>query len=214
MITVIIRDNGEPRVIQLTYENIWKELKDIPGAELVVATDWFDAVKNVKNKFVCLVEADCLVSSGYFNSLAGHMRKNPQLGKLGILSTATAVNNWAVKFFGYSLGDGYSQGVIPNKEKKATSLGFYTLQVAYIPGSIIRTHMLQDMLEMLEANSSWQEDLVFMSTMLSIGFWRKNWMINIAPNSTYCTTEEYVNDIGKFETQTVDLAKKFVKESI
>lgn len=214
MITVIIKDNGESSVIDFTYENLWRELKDIPGAEIIVTKDWFEKVPEVKNKFICLAEADCLVNSGYFTSLVGHIKKNPQLGKLGILSSSTAVNNWAVKFFGYHIDDEHSRGVVPNREKKSNNLGFYTLQIAYLPGAIIRTGMLQKALVSSGANPSWQEDLVFMSTMLSLEFWRRNWMINIAPNSAYCTTEEYVNDIGKFELEINGLVEKFAKESI
>jgi hypothetical protein len=42
MITVVIKNDGEPKVIQLTYQNLWKELKDIPGAELKINADWFE----------------------------------------------------------------------------------------------------------------------------------------------------------------------------
>lgn len=214
MLTVIIKNDGEENVVKLTYENLWKELKHIPDAELVVSDNWFDALDKAKTKFVCLVESDCLVNSGYFDSMVGHLRKNPQLGKLGVLSSATAVNNWAVRFFGYHLGDNYSDGVIPNRDKKDTKLPFYTSQIAYIPGAVIRTGMFKTILKDIDAANSWEKDLVYMSTMISLGFWRHSWMVYIAPNSTYCTTEDYVNDIGKFDSGAGVLAQKFAKESI
>lgn len=63
MITVIIRHEGEDNVIKLTYENLWRELKDITGASLRVSPTWFGALEEVKTKFVCFVESDCLVLS-------------------------------------------------------------------------------------------------------------------------------------------------------
>ncbi len=215
MFTVVLKHNGEENVIKLTYENIWKEIKNIPGAEIIVSNNWFNSLSKVKkNKFVCFVEADCLVNSGYFTSLVGYIKKNPQLGKLGILSTSTAVNNWAVKFFGYNVGNNQSDGIIPNKAKKETSLPFYTSQIAYIPGALIRVSMLKEVLDDVKVNASMEQDLVYLSTLLSLGFWRRNWMVYIAPNSTYCTTEDYVNDIGKFDHGAKDLVGKFVKESV
>lgn len=213
MFTIVIKDNGEPSVTRMTYENLYKEVKDIPGAKLLIDKDWLKAAQNVKTKWVCFVEADCLVNSGYFSSLAGYIKKNPQLGKMGILTTSTAVKNWAVKFYGYSLGDNYSDGVIPNKDKKATSLPFYTMEVAYIPGSVMRTSMLATVLKENERSETWN-DLVYLSTQISIAFWNHNWQIYLAPNSTYCTTEDYVNDIKHYELDTKELASKFATESI
>lgn len=214
MFTVLIRDNGEEKVTRLTYENLYKELRNVPDSDLIITKNWFDAVGDVKTKFVCLVEADCLVNSGYFDSLAGYIKKNPQLGKLGVLSSSTAVTNWANKFYGYSLGNNYSDGVIPNKDKKGTQLPFYTSQIAYIPGAVMRTQMFKTVLQDIEAANSLEKDLVYMSTMISLAFWRHNWMIYLAPNSTYCTTEEYVNDIGKFDSGAGVLKEKFAKESV
>ena len=42
VITCILKNDGEDNVVQLTYENLWKELKDIPGSELIVSESWFD----------------------------------------------------------------------------------------------------------------------------------------------------------------------------
>ena len=77
MLSVVILDSNEPNVIKLTYENLFKEIKQIPDAELLVSPDWFDALPAINNKYVCFVEADCLVSSGYFSSQIGLFQKNP-----------------------------------------------------------------------------------------------------------------------------------------
>mgnify|MGYP003450299095 FL=1 len=104
MLSVVILDDGEPNVIKLTYENLHKETKQIQDSELIVAKDWFDALSVIKNKYVCLVEPDCLVSSGYFSSQMGLFKKNPYMRKLAMLSSATGVNNWANRVYGYKLG--------------------------------------------------------------------------------------------------------------
>jgi hypothetical protein len=64
MVSVVIRDNGEQSVIQYTFEKLYTELKDILGSELLVKKDW--EIAHIKNRFVCFVEPDCLVSEGYF----------------------------------------------------------------------------------------------------------------------------------------------------
>lgn len=224
MVTVIIRDNGEPNVIKLTYENLWRELKSIPDAELRVQTSWLDGLQEVKTKFVCFVEADCLVSSGYFDSLAGYIKKNPQMGKLAILSSSTAVDNWAVRFYGYRLGNNYSDGVIPTKDKKNTKAPFYTIPIAYIPGAFLRLNLLRQIIDevgfplyspnKVSTEEDRSEDLVYLSNQLSLGAWRKNWMVYIAPSSTYVTTDKSVNDIGRFDPKPGDLVQKFAKELI
>lgn len=223
MLTVVIKDNGEPNVIKLTYENLWRELRNIPNSKLEVSSSWLDA--DVKSKYVCFVEADCLVSSGYFNSQLGLFQKSPDIRKLAVMGSSTAVNNWGNRIYGYSLGDNYSDGVIPVKEKKATVP--YPVQIAYIPGAIIRLTSLKHLLDELKLSNGIENDLIYFSTQLSLGFWRlgggggKNHpqgqsgaRVHINPNATYVTTEEYVNDIGKFDTEAGDLVGVFHKESI
>lgn len=213
MITVIIKDNGEPNVIKLTYENIWRELKDIPDAELVVAEHWMDAI-NPKNIYTCFLESDCLVSSGYFSSQLGLFKKNPMFRKLSMLSSSAAVNYWHNRFFGYTTGNDYTEAVIPVREKKSRSV--YPVRVGYVPGAIMRTSMLIEALKETEANPTWEDDLVFFSTKLSLAFWQQGDgnPVHINPNTTYVSTEEYVNDIGKFEHDGEGLLAMFKKESI
>lgn len=215
MITLIIKDGGEPSVIRLTYQNLYNETKDIDGAKIVVHEDWTKALDRVDTKYVCLVEPDCLVSSGYFSSLLGYLKKNaPELNKFAVLSSTTAVNNWAVRFYGYNLGNEFSDKVVPNRVKKSTKLPFYTLQIAYIPGAIIKTEFLKQILRETTLPNRWYDDLVYFSTQLSLGFWKHSWMVYLAPSPTYVTTEDYVNDIGDFKLKEAGLLSKFAKESI
>lgn len=214
MITVVIRDNGERNVVQLTYENLYKELKDIEGSDLIVSEDWFNTMPRIKNKYVCFVEADCLVSSGYFSSQLGLFKKNPYFRKLAMLSSAVGVNEWGNKFYGYMMGQKYDDEVQPIRIKKSNTV--YPIQIGYFPGSIVRVNMLARAMETLKPNSSWQDDLVFLSTKFSLAFWSQGDgnRVHINPNTTYVTTEDYVNDLGVFEHGGERLLKMFQKESI
>ena len=222
MLSVIIKNNGENSVIQLTYENLWKELKDIADAELIVSEDWFEPLHRVKNRYICFVEADCLVNSGYFTSMMGLFKKDPFLRKLAMLSSVTGVNDWANKFYGYQIGNNHADGIIPVTEKKSNKV--YPIQIGYFPGSILRVNMLKELLKELKPKSGWQEDLVFLSTQISLGIWSggigdKEWAfsgnrVHINPNSTYVSTEDYVNDIGKFEHEGNKVYDLFKREGI
>lgn len=217
MITVAIKDNGEPKVVQMTYENLFKELKDIPGSDLCVVDDWFDAIPRAsrhKNNFICFVEADCLVNSGYFTSMMGLFKKNPYFRKLGMLASGVGVNNWANKFYGYSIGSVYSDGVIPNREKKSNSV--YPVQIGFVPGAIIRVNMLDKALRDLKAVKGMQEDLVLFSTRVSFAIWQQGDgnRVHLSPGTTYVSTEDYINDIAHFDPHAGKLVEKFKKESI
>lgn len=219
MLSVVIKDGGEPSVVALTYQNLWKELKDITGAELLVSTDWFATLPKIKNLYVCFVEADCLVNSGYFTSQLGLYQKDRRLRKLAMLSTATGVNNWANRFFGYSIEKhwkGVDSAAIklpfiePNRQMK--SRGVYPIQIGYVPGSIIRVRTLRELLKTVRPSS----DLRRLSTDISLGFWRMGDgnRVHINPNSTYVSTEEYINDLGTFDPKADDLMEMFRRESI
>lgn len=215
MLKVAIKNSGEDKVIQLTYENLYRELKDIPGSELVVVDHWFDAVSKTKNNYICFVEADCLVSSGYFTSQLGLFKKNPYFRKLAMLSSSTGVNDWANRFYGYSLGDNYADGIIPNRNKKSSQV--YPVQIGYVPGSLVRLSMLRRVLGDLKLSNGLEEDLVHFSTVLSLAFWAQGDgnRVHLNPNTTYVTTEDYVNDLGKFTLPgSAELKQKFERESI
>lgn len=215
MITILIKDNGEKKVTDMTYELLYRELKDIPNAEMRVVKDWVESLPEVKTKLVCFVESDCLVSSGYFSSLLGTLKKNSyELNKMAVLASTTAVKNWAVRFYGYNLGNSYSERIVPNLTKKQTKIPFYTIQIAYIPGAIMRTNFIRQIVKECNLPRNWYDDLVFFSTTVSLTLWKHNWMVYLAHNPTYCTTEDYVNDISVFELEDKTLLKKFKAESI
>ncbi len=215
MLSVVILDGGEENVIKLTYEQLFKELKSLPETELIVAKDWFDALSVIHNKFVCFVEPDCLVNSGYFSSQMGLFKKSSQLRKLAMLSSSTGVNTWANRVFGYCLGNDYSDGLIPVKEKHSSAV--YPVQVGFLPGSIIRVEQLKKALASLNMNNHKAVDLVTLSALVSLEFWRQGDgnRVHINPNATYVSTEDYVGDIHKVPAEVPEkLVAMFKQESI
>lgn len=215
MLTVVIKDSGEDRVTQLTYENLWRELKDIPDSELLVLKNWSDGLEGIMNKYICFVEADCLVNSGYFTSQLGLLKKDTYFRKLAMLSGVTGVNNWANRFYGYRIDAGHGGKVTPILQKGSSAVN--PVQIGYFPGSIIRVKMLRNTLKLLQDyEKKGKDDLVKLSTDISLAFWRQGDgnRVHLNPNAVYVTTEEYVNDLGRFDVDIKDLAGKFDRESI
>lgn len=222
MLSVIIKDGGEPNVIQLTFEQLYKELKDIPGSELLIKSDW--DVSDIKNRYVCFVEADCLVSEGYFKQL---IKSFDMLSpRVVALSPATAVKYWDNQIYGYNLSVQQNTVTIPIRKAKSRQKP-YQVQIAYVPGTIIRTVSLKRILKGLNIDNL-QADLVYYSLLVSLGIWQSGittdakhplgqlgTQIYMNPNACYCTTEDYVNDIGQFdEVLDGNLLSLFSTESI
>lgn len=214
MLTVVIKDNDEPRVTQYTYEHLWRELKDISGAEILILKDWVKGLDDIQNKYICFVEADCLVSSGYFTSQLGLLKKDPYFRKLAMLSSVTGVNNWANRFYGYSIDEEHNKVVRPNLHKRSGVVD--AVQIGYVPGSIIRVNMLKKAISHPDVIKAIEKDLVLFSTVLSLAFWRQGDgnRVHLNPNAVYVTTEDYVNDLGQFTVNADDLLEKFERESI
>lgn len=231
ILTVIIKDNGEPKVVKYTYTALWNELKGIPGVALIIADSWFQGLQKVnpKTKFVCFVEADCLVSSGYFESLLGLMNKIEDHRHIAVLSPATAVRVWVNRIYGYGFHDKIGDSLVPRLDPKYAMP--YPVQAAYIPGALIRLTMLQRYMEEHSLPRDIEVDLQRMSIMLSFGFWLQHVnngigeRVYVSPNTVYATTEEYVNSIydidsndfndidtlkGMFRSQSIGLLERNV----
>lgn len=217
MLTTIILNNEEPKVVEYTYELLWRELKDIENADLIISDNWFDDLEGIKNKFVCFVEADCLVNSGYFQSQVGLLQKNKYFRKLAMLASGVGVNAWHNKFYGYRLRIEKDEMVQPEKLKHSNTV--YPIQIGFVPGAIIRKKMLVDAMDTLKLSMGTGSDLLLLSAMLSLEFWGQGDgnRVHINPNTTYVTTDTTVNDLGHFD-DVFKVSKKvkdiFVKESI
>lgn len=218
MVSVIIKSCGEPSVTQFTFEHLYKELKDITGSELLIKDEW--NILDIKNRFVCFVESDCLVSEGYFRKQIEAF--NLLSPRVVILTSSTAVKYWDNKIYGYALSAEYGSSVLPNRKQKTSRP--YPVQIGYIPGAIMRTSSLKRLFLPQDTD----KDLVYYSSQISLHAWDRGITVDakhpdgqlgtqvyINPQSTYVTTEDYVNDMGKFD-QAVEgqLMTLFTKESI
>lgn len=219
MVSCIILDKGEQSVVQYTFEKLYTELKDVFGSELLIKKDW--DVSHIKNRFVCFVEPDCLVSEDYFKKqLELFQTLSP---RVTMLSSSTAVKHWDNRIYGYFIED---TKVIPNRKPKANRS--YPVQIAYIPGTIIRTSSLRKLLKQMPLPKGYENDLVYYSSLISLSSWEKGLtfddkhpegqlgsQIYINPNVTYVTTEDYVNDLADFpELLNKKVVRLFEKESI
>lgn len=225
MLTIIIRDNGEPKVTKYTYGLLWNEIKDIPRAQILISKSWLDGLDkmNPKNKFVSFVEADCLVSSGYYHSLIGLMMKHPDYRHIAVLSSSVAVKVWVNRIYGYEFNKDLTDGLIPITEARYRYT--YPVQVGYIPGSLIRVGMLRKLLEARNISKRMEENIPRFSLQLSLGFWGQNInngigeRVYVSPATTYATTDESVNSIIQFyQNRDVEnfelLAKTFRQQMI
>lgn len=224
MLTVILKNCDEPTVIELTMENISKELRNIKDSELILSDKWWGELPMSGNDFVCYLESDCLVNSGYFDSMMGLFKKNPYYRKLAMMSSATGINYWGDRVYGYSVGKEWSDQsqmkgaeglqtlnghVYPIRNKKSSNP--YPVQVGYFPGAIIRVNALKDVIKEVGNH----EDLLELSTRLSFALWDTGRRVHINPNTTYVTTETYVGKKSSFEPKVPTKIKDmFDKETI
>jgi hypothetical protein len=217
MLKVILQTCNEPKVLELTKENIGKELRSVRDSELVVSDGWWGDIPD--SDYVCYIECDCLVSSGYFSSMLGLFLKNPHYRKLAMLCPSTGINYWHDRVFGYFVGREWSDDtnkirtknkhLYPIKDKKSTSP--YPLQVGYLPGSIIRTSALKDIMK----TSIQADNMNELSCKISLAFWDTGRRVHLNPNSTYVTTNLAAGEKSKFDPQlTAKTYNIFKKESI
>ena len=217
MLSVILQTCDEPNVLDLTIDNINKELASVPDSELILSKNYLCHVPD--SEYVCYIEADCLVNSGYFGSMMGLFKKNPYYRKLAMLSPSVGVKYWHDRVFGYNIDREWSKIVdnqqtnnihlYPIKAKKSTST--YAIQVGYMPGSIIRTSALKDVLKKNQCKG----DELEMSARLSLAFWDTGRRVHVNPNSTYVTNLEYVGQKSKFAPIVTDKVHKiFEKEEL
>lgn len=221
MLSVVILNNDEPNVIQLTWENLHRELTGIVGSELLLERNWLNAIPKIKNQYVCFVEADCLVSSGYFSSQLGLFQKNPHFRRLAMMGSATGINNWATRIYGYELTgvwSGPDSSGVQTKNPHINAISEkrsdipYPIEIGYVAGAVIRMSILRSVMEKTKLHHT--NDPVMLSSQLSLAFWRQSARVNINPNSTYVTTNESAKDPGDYNPKGDDLKKAFKKESI
>jgi hypothetical protein len=203
MISVILPNTDEPTVVQLTYENLSRELQSVIGSEIVVADSWAAGVAQCHGDYICLVEPDCLVSAGYFSSNLGLYRKHAHYRKLAMMASCFGVDSWKNRIFHYRLGQiiaGNEQlsttywTLMPQRKKYANTI--YPVQVGFVPGAIFRRTALLGIMGRIDFGNP---DLIDLSTKVSFHFWNTNRRIAINPNTTYVSTDRRLENPGVFD---------------
>lgn len=223
MLTVVIKRSDEPKVIQLTQENIMRELNNIVGSEMLLTDTWQEGLKQVRTPYVCLVEADCVLSSGYLTSNFSLFKKNNPKGggnmKLSMLTSCLGIKTFGNRVFSYKaqfteekdgqLDFGRTR-MAPVIMK--THTGIYPVEVGFIPGAICRMTAIQEIVDTFDWD---QPDLVKMSTELCFHMWHTNRRVESNPNTTYVSNEDNLDKTSLFDVQIpAEVHNIFRRESI
>lgn len=188
MLTVIIRRNAEPTVIQMTEEAIMRELNSINGSEMLLEDTWTAGLRKVRTPFVCLVESDCVLSANFLSSNVGLMDKSGEKGggymKLALLGSCLGVNNFVNRIYNYRIVD---NRLTVERDKLSSSP--YQVEVAFVPGAIMRYSSIKDSVDFLP----WDiKNLVEMSSEICLHLWNTGRRIQVNPNTTYVSSETYL----------------------
>lgn len=186
MLTTILRRNAEPNIIQLTQEIIVGEMSKLNRSEMLTEDSWAEGLKKVRTPFVCLLEADCVLSSGYFWDALEPFREdghNPEKGtggytKLAVISPVVGVESFTNRIYGYGI-----EGDEAYPKSTKDSDGPYHVQIGYVPGAIMRYASIKN------ADVDWDnKDLVRLSAEVCLELWNTGRRVQINPAVTYVSS--------------------------
>lgn len=218
MLTVIIKRNAEPTVIQMTQENVIKELRMINGSEMLLEDTWLQGLKKVRTPYVCMVEADCELSASFLQSNVGLLKRTTQsakgggYNKLAMIASSIGVDTFSNRIFGYRLGrievegEGLINGkawsmtsdrIIPDREQRSKTL--YHTQIGFLPGAVIRYASISGISGIIDKVDWDNKNLVKTSAEVSFHFWQTNRRIKLNPNTVYVSTHEGLEAPSRFK---------------
>lgn len=218
MLTIVIKRNDEPTVIHLTQHTIMKELTMIADAEMILADSWTEGLKKVRTPYVCLVEADCTLSSSYLTSNYGLMKKKSYgPGTLGgganrtaMLASCLGIKKFDNRIYNYRVeltkssdwSKMKSYQVRPYREKN--NMKCYPVQIGFLPGAILRYSSIKQSIDKIKWD---QPNLVKLSADLSFWLWDTNRRVELNPNTTYVSNQEYLEDPPQYHVVVPDKVK-------
>lgn len=185
---------------ELTKEWCEKELKNIDHEILIC--DWEVGMCAAQAEFICLLEADCVFSKGYFKKLLAGFSNKPSYRKLAMVTPALGLNAWEARVYGYLIT---TTSVMPSRIK--SSRDTYLIQMGFLPGAIIR----RSSLPIVPITA----DILTASMDMSIFFWNHGQRVALNPEVTYVTTNQQygiarmIADLAESEmTNTRELWKR------
>jgi hypothetical protein len=220
MLSVIVKRSEEPTVIQMTQADLVKQLNEINGAEILLEDSWTEGLKKVRTPYVCLVEADCVLSAHYFSSNFNLLKKNHSqaiggkgsgrgmggggYSKLSILSSAIGIKKFDNRIFNYRLAKvndinvnnvtGKSWHIQPEREK--LDIYLYAVQIGFVPGAVMRMTAISDMIDKVNWD---QPNLVKLSTEVCFHLWNTNRRITLNPSTTYVSNLDSLEEPPLFD---------------
>ena len=226
MLTIIIKRSDEPKVIHLTQENMMKELSTIAEAEMFLVDRWTDGLKQVRTPYVCLVEADCVLSANYLTSNLGLLNKHdamkPYKGggslRTAMLASCLGVRSFDNRIYHYhgewtkhpGLPETKDFQARPYREKLNSKT--YPVQIGFVPGAIMRYSSIKDGISTIKWD---QPNLVKLSSDVCLWLWNTNRRIELNPNTTYVSTATYLEDPPLFNFRVPDrVANIFHQEAL
>lgn len=163
----------------MTAEWCENELSGI-NHEVIIADSWQSGAKKATGELIAFMEKDCVISPDYFYELVGLISEQSAYRKLAMVAPALAANNWSRKVYGYRVEPA---SLLPTTA--AASREPFAVQVAYLPGAILRRSALPS-IELLLGG----RDPMLTSADLSLYFWRNGNRILLHPGATYCSTDD------------------------
>lgn len=152
-----------------------QELKGL-DYEIISTVSREDGLKHATGEFVCFVEPGADLSEGYFWENLRIFTSQPSFRKLAVVSGRTSNPEWGTHIYGYILSvAGDKPKVLPSHVPSSSQP--YAVQIAYIPGSIIRRSVLDA--------EDLTKDTLADSVRLSMKLWSEGSRVYLNPHTTY-----------------------------
>jgi hypothetical protein len=233
-LTVIIRRTDEPKVIQMTQADLVKQLDPVQGSEILLEDSWTEGLRKVRTPYVCLVEADCTLSSTYFANNFNLLKKSQSQSvggkgsgrgmggggytKLAVLSSALGIKNFANRVYNYHLEKiAVDPGTNRTSGGESITMGSWTVQpqrekrdiylYSIQIGFVPGAIMRMASLSDVIDKIKWDDpNLVRMSTNVCFSLWGTGRRIGLNPSTTYVTNQINCEKPPQFNFKVPDMA--------
>lgn len=184
VLSVIIPEGKKAKFTELLC------LRELQGLEheIVHAPSWRKGLYEAKGEFVCFIEPDSDVSENYFEKNLRIFTSQPLYRKLAMVASAVEIKESTHKLYGYLLSlEGTLPSLLPSRIQSSQEP--YSIQIAYIPGAIIRRSALENADLIVD-------DPLVTSVKLSVDFWLNGTRLCLNPNTTYIPNMERALDVA------------------
>lgn len=174
--------------------------------EIIHADNWQEGYKKSRGEFVCFLDPDCDFSNDYFAKNMQVFTSQSSFKRLAMV--ASAVETPKHKVYGYLLTLHGQPAVLPSYIRSSAEP--YGVQIAYVPGAIIRRTMLEKVDHLFD-------DALNNSVRLSLEFWKLGSRCFINPETTFYSKTENIDlpfDVDGLPEWVNDLSRQFQREMI